>query len=362
MNILQLSKHMKDSGVNSHIIQLSRILTLKEHNVIVVSSGGPHVKELESNGIRHIHIPFITKNPIIALKNLFNLIRIIRREGIDIAHTHWRSTGLYIKLSSILTGIDFVWSNHLNQIPSSWLYRIFTFSGKGALTVSSDMLPMLHERLKIPRSNSHVVFNGVNSEQYIQYSVERKYEIKELYKIKDHKVICLLGRLSRVKGHLYLLESLGNMIKNSDIDISQFKVLFTGDGPGEYKNEIIQKAKSLGLIENIVFTGYVNPVDILNISDLMVLPSQNEGFPIVCVEAFAMKVPVIRSKTGGYSDMKDYCIGIDYGDSKALSESIYDILTNESKVAEMVNEAYCFYKENLTSEKMTEKVIKIYNE
>lgn len=52
----------------------------------------------------------------------------------------------------------------------------------------------------------------------------------------------------------------------------------------------------------------------LNISDVMVLPSKNEGFGIVCIESFAMKVPIIRTKTGGYSDIIDFCIGVNYGD------------------------------------------------
>lgn len=360
MNILQLSKHMNDSGVNSHIIELSRLLKSRRHRVIVASSGGAHAKKLEEMGIEHRYISFNTKNPFVMLKNLFALITLIRKEKIDIAHTHWRSIGVYLKLASIFTGVNFVWTNHSNHIPSSLLYRIFTFYGKCALTVSNDMVPMLHKRLGIPLEKIRVVFNGIDSTKYIKYTEAKKQQIRDYYNVGNKKVICLISRLTPVKGHLFLLDALNEMTKT--INKMQWKVLFAGNGSDDYKNEIIKKAKKYDLLDNIVFTGYINPVDILNIADVMVLPSKNEGFGIVCIEAFAMRVPVIRSKTGGYSDMKDYCIGIDYGDTKALCTALVEVLSHDYKTTEMVNNAFSFYKNKLTSEKMVEELLRIYQE
>lgn len=164
MNILQISKHMNDSGVNSHIIELSHKLKLKGHHVIVVSSGGPHENKLTQLGIAHYKISFTSKNPLILIANLIKLIKIIKSESIEIAHTHWRSTGIYIKVATVLTGIDFVWSNHSNHIPSNWLYKKFTFTGKKVITVSTDMLPMLQQKLGIPREKIKVVYNGIDSD------------------------------------------------------------------------------------------------------------------------------------------------------------------------------------------------------
>jgi glycosyltransferase involved in cell wall biosynthesis len=94
----------------------------------------------------------------------------------------------------------------------------------------------------------------------------------------------------------------------------------------------------------------------------MVLPSKNEGFSISCIEAFALRVPVIRTKTGGYTDMKDYCIGVNYGDINELRDAIVQVITNKQQTAKMVDRAYYFFKSNLTSETMVKEVYNLYKE
>ncbi|MBE0068507.1 glycosyltransferase family 4 protein, partial [Thermoanaerobacterium thermosaccharolyticum] len=203
--------------------------------------------------------------------------------------------------------------------------------------------------------------NGIDWTKYVVLSEERKKELRKRYNIiNNEKVICLLGRLAPVKGHLFLLDALYDIKKHGKF--KNYKILFTGNGSENYKNEIIKKAESYGLINNIIFTGYVNPAEILNISDLLVLPSENEGFPIVCIEAFALKVPVIRTKTGGYSDMKDQCIGVEYGDIAGLSNAITEVFLNSDKTLEMVNKAYKLYQDRLTSNKMVEAILEVYKD
>ena len=117
----------------------------------------------------------------------------------------------------------------------------------------------------------------------------------------------------------------------------------------------------LELSENLIYPGFINSVDYLSISDLMVLPSEKEGFGIVNVESFAMGVPVIRTKTAGYLDMEDCCFGVEYGDSKGLAKYInylWDAPERLEEMAKMATEkVYRF-----SNEMMTEKYREIYKE
>jgi glycosyltransferase involved in cell wall biosynthesis len=261
----------------------------------------------------------------------------------------------------MLTGINFVWTNHLNSIPSDIIHRKLTFYGKKAITVSSDMVPFLNSKLNINKEDIAVVYNALEKEKYKLPEIEVKKTIRTKFGINASDiVITLLGRLDPVKGHLFLIEAMNKIVLQHPN--RNFKLVFTGRGSDEYKDEMQQLARKYKLNNHIIYTGYTDPAEILSVSDLMVLPSKNEGFPITCVEAFAMKVPVVRTKVGGYSDMKDYCIGVEYGDVESLSNAIIEVVTNESLKNNMINNAYSFFNEQLTSDKMARKILKIYGE
>ena len=118
-------------------------------------------------------------------------------------------------------------------------------------------------------------------------------------------------------------------------------------------------------MDKIIFPGFIDGREWLSITDLMVLPSKTEGFPQACVEAFAMGIPVIRTKTGGYEDTKDMCFGVEYGDVESLSSLLMDFFERTSifsekasyakghafrySIEQMVNDYYKIYEEALKS-------------
>lgn len=173
---------------------------------------------------------------------------------------------------------------------------------------------------------------------------------------KDDKVITILSRLEKVKGHMTLLRAL------KSLNQIQYKFLITGNDAddGSYRKELKELAQAYGIDKNVEFIGFVDANQVLNISDLMVLPSENEGQAITILESFILRVPVIRTKTGGYKDMKDYCIGIDVGDSDTLSKYILDILNNPEKYSEMINLAENYVKNSCTNSVMGRSVRDVY--
>lgn len=75
-----------------------------------------------------------------------------------------------------------------------------------------------------------------------------------------------------------------------------------------------------------MFLGWVHAEDILGIAEVLLLPSLAEGYGLNCVEAMFMKVPVIRTKTGGYEDFKDYLIGMEDSQSDTRARYIKNVL------------------------------------
>lgn len=129
MNVLMASKIFVQSGVASHIKILSKELVEKGHNVFIVSSNNLHKEFCAQNKIEFLQCDF-TLSPLRFLSNIKALHKFLIDNKIDIVHCHHRTCGVYMQILNFLTGVPFVWSNHLDNIPSDWIHRTTTFYGK----------------------------------------------------------------------------------------------------------------------------------------------------------------------------------------------------------------------------------------
>ncbi len=80
------------------------------------------------------------------------------------------------------------------------------------------------------------------------------------------------------------------------------KLMLVGDGPERPKVERL--CRELGVCKDIRFLGKVNPLDeLLCVSDLFILPSEQESFGLAALEAMAYGVPVVSSNAGGIPEV-----------------------------------------------------------
>ena len=199
--------------------------------------------------------------------------------------------------------------------------------GERAITASIDGYHLLTEKLRIPKDKVSIVNLGVDIQKFKPVPAEEREQLRKKFHIKKYeKVILLYGRLTEHKGHMFFLRALSKVDK-----LPRIKIIFPGEGSKEYKDRLITYANSIGAGENIVFPGFADGKELLSIADLMILPSEQEGYPISCIEAFCMDVPVIRTKTGGYEDTKEYCTGVTYGDTEALSKELSAFFSGDQK-------------------------------
>ena len=78
------------------------------------------------------------------------------------------------------------------------------------------------------------------------------------------------------------------------------KLLLVGDGPERPKAEWL--AETQGVSQDVLFVGKQSDMaPFLSIADILLLPSENESFGLVALEAMACEVPVIATRIGGTS-------------------------------------------------------------
>ena len=112
----------------------------------------------------------------------------------------------------------------------------------------------------------------------------------------DATLLISVGELNENKNHQVIIEALGR-IKDETIHY-----ILCGVGDKEY--ELKRRAKKLGIIDNIHFLGYRTDImELMNASDIFVMPSFREGLSRSIMEAMASGLPCIVSKIRGNVDL-----------------------------------------------------------
>jgi len=150
---------------------------------------------------------------------------------------------------------------------------------------------------KLPKDRVFILPNCVDLDLFRPQ--ERDPAMVHRYRLQGRKVLLTVGRLAaqeRYKGFDEVLEIMPRLVERHP----SLAYLIVGDGPDRPRLEA--KVKTLGLSDNVIFTGYISEAEKAahyNLADLYVMPSSGEGFGIVLIEAVACGVPVIGSCADG---------------------------------------------------------------
>jgi glycosyltransferase involved in cell wall biosynthesis len=288
----------------------------------------------------------------------------LKKEQIDILHTHNYKSNFYGLLASF--GLDI----HLATTCHTWfgdqLKMRFFFSLDKLLLNQFDRVFVVSEPIKEEVLQSHVrpkkvsvVWNGIDPDRFNNRSKEStnlENARTELGIQKNWKVIGTVGRLTDQKGHVYFLEAAKRIAKGH----SNVCFLIVGDGP--LKTSLMIQSKGLP----VIFAGVRNDMPTMYaLMDVFVLPSLDEGLPMVLLEAMASKTPVIATPVGEIPTViEDNHSGllVPPGDVNALAEAMIDVLQNPPKAKAFANRALAVVRQNYSSRTMAKTYAELYKD
>ena len=131
-----------------------------------------------------------------------------------------------------------------------------------------------------PHRKFKVINNAIDTQEFA-FSGEKRQVIRNKLGLADEFVVGHVGNIAPVKNHTFLLDVFKEIhkIKHNS------KLVLVGNGS---QDELKQKAKRLGIDDDVIFTGARNDVsDILQSFDVFAFPSLSEGLPVTVVEAQA---------------------------------------------------------------------------
>ena len=235
--IIQILPALKQGGVERGTIEIATALKNKGIRNIVISSGGPMVSELEYLGIEHITLPVQTKNPFKIWLNSIRLAKIFREKKATLIHVRSRAPAWSVKWACRKVKIPFITTYHGRYgLKPRWLkkpYNEVMLSGRKVIAVSDFVRQHLQDEYHVPSEHICLIPRGADTDKFDLQAIRlgdfndfiTRYDIPQ-----DKPIISLVGRLSRIKGHIVVLDALKQM-KNKDLTL-----LFVGGNPkGDYE-------------------------------------------------------------------------------------------------------------------------------
>ena len=267
--------------------------------------------------IQYDFIPFQTSisrnfNIFTDIKALYDIMKYIKLNNIDIIIGHTPKGALLAMLSGFLTGINnriyyrhglmFETSKNLKLYILRYVEKFTGYLATKVVCVSPSVLSKTIS-YSLNHNSKNILFNkgtcnGIDVNKF-KKNITIKENFKLLYSINNDKIIIgYVGRLVKDKGIHELLEAWRKLL------LTYNNIILLLVGPFENRNKLnnddIQYIKNENSIINI---GLVSNVEnYYNIMDIFILPSYREGFPTVVLEASAMELPIITTQTTGCID------------------------------------------------------------
>jgi len=174
--------------------------------------------------------------------------------------------------------------------------------------------------------------------------------------------ILFIGRLERQKGLNYLIDAIRILIKKS----TDFEVRLVGDGSELTYLKLLVDKYALGSF--VKFNGKVShkqTLDYYYTSDIVVLPSIWEGFPLTVLEAWGARLPVVVTNVGGISKIcnnNENALIIPPRSPKEITNALFALINDSGLRKRLGENGRILVEEKYGWEKIAKKVEKIYEE
>lgn len=360
MNIMLLADLVVKSGVGKYIYSLASHYKRSGDNVIVVSAN----IQLDIEGeldVKCYKVNTVSKRPLQLIKAVRSLRKLIKANRVDIVHINHRMSGMIMRLYNTIyfwDKIPSVWTVHTAPFPGGRMMAMMTYHGNYAIAISEEVADFCRNSLKIKDKDIIKLLNGVDDSELTALSSEEIAAIKSKHSIpNDRLVIAMHGRIDVVKGIDLVVEAIAQLppdIRN------KVTVVCSGMPNGDYYDSIISSINSYNIADSFRFMGWVKSNQILGISDLVILPSRREGFALAAIEAYIMRVPLVRTRLGGYIDTQEYCRAIDTDNVEQIVDVITEFVGSSNMYDGVVCKAYDFAINNCTLSHMADKTKQAY--
>jgi glycosyltransferase involved in cell wall biosynthesis len=281
----------------------------------------PGSRALEEQGLR---LTYLRRGPFDP-RILTDLVAHVRRRQARILHVHGYAAADFGRLAARLTGAALVLHEHFAdpRMPAyqgiaDWVLAPLT---DRAIAVSASTEEFLVRQRHVPAARVRVIYNGAPLTEFGRSDPATRRAVRaEFGLLESACLIGSVGRLNAQKGHRFLIEAAARVrARRKDA-----RFLIVGDG--DLLEPLRAQAQTLGLNEEVIFTGHRNDIPaLLQAMDVFCISSTYEGTPLALFEAMAAGKAVVSTSVDGCREILQHeatGLLVPPADSEALADAL----------------------------------------
>jgi glycosyltransferase involved in cell wall biosynthesis len=341
IRVLRAIARLNMGGPALNVAYLTKGLDSRGYQTTLVAGRLAHGEDsmafvAEDLGVQVLSIPAMHRDvsPLYDPLAVTRLLHEIRRLRPHILHTHTAKAGAVGRAAALMAGearppiIVHTYHGHVLRGYFDPVRTQFFRETERALArhttrlvaVGPEVRDDLVELDVAPYRKFSVIRLGIDLESRV-LGADRRAEYRKLFGVPDERfVVGWIGRMTGIKRVQDVLISF-RCLREQGVDAT---LCMVGDGPDREPAE--RQAKELGIARHVLWAGYQRDVaPYYSMFDALVLPSANEGTPVVAIEALAANRPVVATRVGGVPDVitdgeDGFLVGV--GDVRGIADAL----------------------------------------
>lgn len=348
LTVLQILPALESGGTERGVLEVAEALVTAGHRSIVISAGGRKVADLTKLGSEHVQRSLGSKSPL-TLRHIPWLRRFLFEQNVDVVDIHsrmpgwityaaWKSLPAIRRPTLISTVHGFYTVNYYSSIMCR---------GQHVVAVSESVADHIrHHYPFVLNERLHVIHRGIDRADFPRgFRPTREWEADffgQFPSAAGKKLLAIVGRITRLKGHLEFLRLLAEL-RVQDDTIHGLIVGEADPRKAAYLEEVRQLITDLGLQEHVTLTGHRSDVrEIYSISRIVLcLSSKPESFGRTVAEAISIGTPVVGYNQGGVAEILAAGFpegAVEFQNFRELTVKVRQIVSNPSLSLPVINQ------------------------
>lgn len=362
--VLHLIDTTGPGGAETVFIQLADRLRARGYRSIVVIRGPGWVNdELRRRDLNPI---LMDAKGSFALGFLLRLIRLAKREKVDLIQSHLLGSNVYAAMLGLIIRRPVVATYHgmVDVNPNERFRRLkqqVMRSGiRRYVAVSQSLAAAIQKQGLLEAGKSCVVYNGVDPDAFSGHSQQ---ELRQKLGLDEKvKLWGCLGNVRPAKAYDVLIDAMA-LIQD---DNPAVHVVVAGHQRPSLMAQLKQRMDTLGIGHRVHFIGFADDTAaFLRQLDYFVLPSRSEGFSIATIEAMMAGLPIVATRCGGPEEILSHTHTgwlVEAENPRALAEAMMRLSRDEALAHRLASAGQQHARASFGMEAMVSSYQQIYAE